>query len=126
MEIVLVKTDQLAKIIARYNPRKISDHDMASLRKSLQTFGCVEPVVVNRRTNTVVGGHQRVKAAGPGFRPMDLAWPRAMREKCAASKVAFFFKQSAAYRTEMGTILDGESIKEYPVPRVAVSPLRLV
>ena len=48
---------------APYNPRKISDHDLEALRRSLKFFGVVEPVVVNRRTGRVVGGHQRVKAA---------------------------------------------------------------
>jgi hypothetical protein len=31
--------------------------------------------------------------------------------------MAFFFKQSAAFRTEMGTTLDGRRHREYPVPR---------
>ncbi|MCP3996048.1 MAG: DNA modification methylase, partial [bacterium] len=33
------------------------------LGRSMTTFGVVEPVVVNRRTGRIVGGHQRVKAA---------------------------------------------------------------
>jgi DNA modification methylase len=45
------------------NPRLISDHDLAALRRSLRQFGTVVPVVVNRRTGRIVGGHQRVKAA---------------------------------------------------------------
>src|SRR4030095_14816175 len=48
---------------APYNPRKISDHDLEALRRSMKFFGVVEPVVVNRRTGRIVGGHQRVKAA---------------------------------------------------------------
>lgn len=56
--------------------------------------------------------------SGPGFRPHDLAWPRAMRAKCDREGVAFFFKQSSAFRTEMGTTLDGETVRKYPTPRV--------
>lgn len=48
---------------ARYNPRRISDEALAGLAKSLERFGCVEPLVVNVKggRNTVVGGHQRLK-----------------------------------------------------------------
>jgi DNA modification methylase len=45
------------------NPRRISDHDLDRLRRSLKFFGVVEPVLVNSRSNRIVGGHQRVKAA---------------------------------------------------------------
>jgi DNA modification methylase len=48
---------------APYNPRTISDHDLEALARSMAAFGVVEPVVVNRRTGRIVGGHQRVKAA---------------------------------------------------------------
>ena len=52
--------------------------------------------------------------SGPGFRPMPHAWAREIREQCRVAGVAFFFKQSAAPRTEMGTKLDGKEYKEYP------------
>ncbi len=58
-----MKVSELAGMVSPYNPRKISDHDMAALRRSLNTWGVVEPVVVNRNTWRVVGGHQRIKAA---------------------------------------------------------------
>lgn len=47
--------------LADYNPRQITDHDMASLVNSIREFGMVEPVVVNKN-NTVIGGHQRLVA----------------------------------------------------------------
>lgn len=53
----------LARMAAPYNPRRISDHDLKALRRSLRRFDCVEPIVVNQRTERIVGGHQRVKAA---------------------------------------------------------------
>jgi protein gp37 len=58
----------------------------------------------------IVGGE-----SGPGFRPMDHAWARDIRDQCLAAGVAFFFKQSSAPRTEMGTTLDGREWKEYPL-----------
>ena len=47
---------------ASYNPRQISDAALAGLTASVKRFGCVEPIVWNRQTGRVVGGHQRIKA----------------------------------------------------------------
>jgi|SRR3990172_756529 len=44
---------------APYNPRVISESAKRGLKKSIETFGLVEPIVWNRRTGNVVGGHQR-------------------------------------------------------------------
>jgi len=49
---------------AEYNPRQLTDKQYKQLKKSLKTFGCVEPVVVNSnpmRKDVIVGGHQRCK-----------------------------------------------------------------
>ena len=46
---------------APYNPRTISPEALAGLRGSVERFGLVEPIVWNRRTGRVVGGHQRLK-----------------------------------------------------------------
>ena len=49
---------------AAYNPRidlQAGDPDYDKLRRSLDEFGCVEPLVWNRRTGNLVGGHQRLK-----------------------------------------------------------------
>lgn len=46
---------------AEYNPRTISEEALAGLRKSIERFGLVEPIVFNRTTRNVVGGHQRLK-----------------------------------------------------------------
>jgi len=53
---------------AEYNPRKISDQAMEGLSNSLETFGCVEPIIVNIRggKNVIVGGHQRHKVLKKG------------------------------------------------------------
>lgn len=56
--------------------------------------------------------------SGPGFRAEDKDWARSMYRKCQAESVAFFHKQSAAYRTEMGIELDGKIVREYPVHRL--------
>ncbi len=46
---------------APYNPRTIDPDALDGLRHSVERFGLVEPVVWNRRTGNVVGGHQRLK-----------------------------------------------------------------
>lgn len=46
---------------APYNPRKISDEMLNKLKQSIEEFGYVEPIVVNKRTRHVVGGNQRLK-----------------------------------------------------------------
>lgn len=48
----------------------------------------------------IVGGE-----SGNGYRPMPHQWARNIRDACLRDGVAFFFKQSAAYRTELGTSL---------------------
>lgn len=47
---------------ADYNPRRISDRAMKGLRASLERFGELGGIVYNKRTGSLVGGHQRVKA----------------------------------------------------------------
>ena len=53
----------LRSIPAHYNPRRITLRDFRALRRSLRKFGRVEPVVVNRRLQRIVGGHMRIRAA---------------------------------------------------------------
>lgn len=57
--------------------------------------------------------------SGPGFRaegtPGDPhAWARAIRRRCLKFDTAFFFKQSAAPRTEVGIELDGQLARAWP------------
>jgi hypothetical protein len=54
---------KLAELVpAAYNPRKIDKAAKRALAKSLERYGVVQDVVVNRRTGNIVGGHQRVDA----------------------------------------------------------------
>lgn len=62
MKIERRKVDELKA--AGYNPRKDlrpGDAEYEKLKRSIQEFGYVEPVIWNKRTGTVVGGHQRLK-----------------------------------------------------------------
>lgn len=49
---------------AEYNPRRDlqpEDAEYQKLRRSIEEFGYVEPIIWNERTGRVVGGHQRLK-----------------------------------------------------------------
>ena len=60
-----IQTLEIAKIKpAAYNPRKDlqpGDPEYEKLRKSIVEFDMVEPLVWNKRTGNLVGGHQRLK-----------------------------------------------------------------
>ncbi len=45
------------------NPRRISDEELEALTRSIREFGMVQPVIVRRDDNVVIGGHQRLLAA---------------------------------------------------------------
>lgn len=52
--------------LAPYNPHvslEPGDPMYDALKQSIETFGCVEPIVWNKRTGNIVGGHQRFKVA---------------------------------------------------------------
>ena len=70
-----VPVAKLVNMGAPYNPRRIEPDQLAALRSSLRTFGAVEPVVANRRSGRIVGGHQRVKAAeAEGIEALPVVW----------------------------------------------------
>ncbi len=62
MEIQKIPIEKLNP--AKYNPRKDlkpGDPEYEKLKKSIETFGYVEPIIWNKRTGNIVGGHQRLK-----------------------------------------------------------------
>ncbi len=48
---------------AKYNPRVISDEELSGLRESIKEFGIIDPLIINKRSGVLIGGHQRLKAA---------------------------------------------------------------
>lgn len=61
-ELQIEQVDISTLKFAEYNPRVISKKEFAGLVKSIQTFGLVDPVIINA-DNTIIGGHQRTRAA---------------------------------------------------------------
>lgn len=58
MEITMVSIEKLEP--SKYNPRKISREMLGALKRNIQEFGLVDPLVVNGDM-TIIGGHQRYK-----------------------------------------------------------------
>src|SRR4051812_6744984 len=61
VEIVRMRLDEITP--ATYNPRvelKPGDPDFEKLKASIQEFGLVDPLVINKTTGNLVGGHQRL------------------------------------------------------------------
>lgn len=48
---------------APYNPRRISDGQIEELQRSIRDVGFVVPIIINRKNNIIIAGHQRTKSA---------------------------------------------------------------
>lgn len=44
---------------SEYNPRIISEEELAKLEKNIKEFGLVDPIIINLKNNHIIGGHQR-------------------------------------------------------------------
>ena len=62
-EIVLQYVEAKKLKLARYNPRQITEEELRRLTDSIETYGFIDPIIVNEVTKNVIGGHQRIKAA---------------------------------------------------------------
>ena len=48
---------------AEYNPRIMKPSEALKLKNNLETFGLVDPIIIDLTdNNTVIGGHQRLEA----------------------------------------------------------------
>ena len=77
--------------LADYNPRIMPNDEMEALKKSIEVFGLVEPIVIN---NIVIGGHQRIAAVkdNPKYETLptivvDLHLPQEMQLNIALNKI---------------------------------------
>ena len=64
MDIQYYKAQDL--IMAEYNPRQLNKDQYTQLKDSIERFGLVDPLIVNKnkdRKNILVGGHQRLRKA---------------------------------------------------------------
>lgn len=58
-----IETRRINELISpEYNPRQISNEELTKLKNSIDTFGYVEPIIVNDVNNHILGGNQRFRA----------------------------------------------------------------
>lgn len=88
----IVKKNVKDLIPADYNPRKDlqpGDPEYEKLKRSIEEFGYVEPVIWNKKTKRVVGGHQRLKVLiASGITEVDCVAVNFSEEKEKALNVA--------------------------------------
>jgi hypothetical protein len=48
---------------AKYNPRLMNNAEFENLKKSLKKYGCVRPLIINKKNKVLISGHQTVRAA---------------------------------------------------------------
>lgn len=70
-------------------------------------LGSVNSVSLEGISWVIVGGE-----SGPRHRPMQSAWVREVRDRCAKQSIAFFFKQW--HKAGTGRLLDGRTWDEMP------------
>ena len=73
MEIVKVDINEL--ISPEYNPRQITDEEMEKLKNSINEFGYIAPIIVNKHNNHIIGGNQRYEALKSlGYTDVDVVF----------------------------------------------------
>jgi hypothetical protein len=72
-EVAEVAIDELRPDPA--NPRRISEHQLEALTRSLKEYGFVQPILARIEDKTVIGGHQRLTAARRlGYKTVPVIW----------------------------------------------------
>ncbi len=89
---IIEKKNTKELLSADYNPRKDlkpGDKEYEKLKRSIEQFGYVEPVIWNQTTGRVVGGHQRLKVLiDMGMTEVDCVVVELSEEKEKALNVA--------------------------------------
>lgn len=57
---------------AKYNPRTITDNALSGLGYSIEEFGDIASIVINKRTGNLVSGHQRIKALQDKYGDLEI------------------------------------------------------
>ena len=115
MEIVKVDINEL--ISPEYNPRQITDDEMEKLKNSINEFGYIAPIIVNKHNNHIVGGNQRYEALKSlGYTDVDVIFvdePDLNREKAlniALNKISGEWDEVKLY-----PLLDEISLSEFDI-----------
>lgn len=57
--------------LANYNPRYIDEESRKRLKKAMKEYGLVQPLILNKRTGTLVSGHQRLSILDEDYKNKD-------------------------------------------------------
>ena len=99
------------------NPRLMPEAEMVKLRRSLQTFGFVEPLVVRRSDQLVIGGHQRLEAAkGLGMKRVPVVYIEVAEAEARTLNLALNRIQGQWDLPKLGALLDQlQSLPDFDV-----------
>lgn len=90
------------------NPRKIAGEAKKRLRDGLDKFGLVQPIIFNKRTGYIVGGHQRVELCKESMQPDEMLQVAVIDvdEKAEAELIVFLNNTSAQGYWDEFALLD--------------------
>ena len=95
---------------APYNPRKNlkpDDHEYQKLLKSIDEFGYIDPLIWNKRTGNLVGGHQRFKILlAKGLKDIEVSVVDLSSEKEKALNLALNKISGNWDRDKLSSLLD--------------------
>ena len=115
MEIVKVDINEL--ISPEYNPRQITDDEMGKLKNSINEFGYIAPIIVNKHNNHIVGGNQRYEALKQlGYTMIDVIYinePDINKEK--ALNIRLNNLSGEWDKNKLQNILDDLKLQEFDV-----------
>lgn len=134
--------DHAQLVPADYNPREMDDRTLRVLVRSLARFGWVLPVVANRRTGNIVGGHQRCRANAHILKThprrsdyrrvpviyVDLSAPEEKALNVALNQISGdwdFFKKTAADELRQNATFAQMTRKHHALSRAYRAPLGL-
>jgi DNA modification methylase len=93
---------------APYNPRQpLDDRTRSELMASLGRWGCLQPIIVNKKTGHIVGGHQRVEVLRDlGHKEVDVIVVSLNLEEEKALNIALNKIQGQWDETKLAQVLD--------------------
>lgn len=100
---MITKTMKLSEInAAGYNPRKdLKKNDSAykSLKRSMDEYGFIVPLIYNEQTKTLISGHQRLKVLKDKRKslegvlvPITAKWNEELLESAGFSQIDCFWR----------------------------------
>lgn len=117
-------------IPADYNPRKDlkpGDSEYEKLKRSLNEFGYVEPIIWNKQTGNVVGGHQRLKVLkADGIKKVDCVVIDFDEEKEKALNVALNKISGDWDNDKLGLLITDLQAADFDVSLTGLMSLKLL